>query len=263
MITFTSAQLDTWIATFLYPLARILALLVAAPIFNSAGLSTVIRLIFGLSLSLAIAPALPAGPIIPPGSWVGLFVLAQQVIIGVTLGLTLRLIFTAVDVAGELTGLQMGLSFASFFDPQSNAQTAVISSFLGLVTGLLFLSMNGHLLMLSVLAESFRFLPISATPFGAAGFGKFMLWSGVLFSAGLMLALPFIAALLIANISLGVLARIAPQLNIFAIGFPVTSITGFTMLMLTLPHLGTALTRLYERGFVAMSEVMRAGGAVF
>ncbi len=261
MISFTSAQLDLWLATFLYPLARILSLLVVAPVFNSAGLTARIRLIIGLAISLAIAPALPAPPAIPPGSWQGLAVLVQQMLIGTVMGLTLRIVFTAVDIAGELIGLQMGLSFATFFDPHSNAQTAVMSSFLGLVTTLLFLAMNGHLLLLSVLAESFRLLPIGTTPFAAAGFAALLTWSTTMFSAGLMLALPLIAALLIANISIGVLARIAPQLNIFAIGFPVTIITGFTVLMFSLPHLGAAIEGLYDKGFVALAGVMRAGGA--
>ena len=263
MITFTSAQLDAWLAIYLYPLARILALLATAPIFNSAGLSARLRLVTGLAITLAVAPALPqATTIIPPGSWQGLAVLGQQMLIGIVMGFSLRLMFTAVDVAGELIGLQMGLSFATFFDPHSSAQTAVISSFLGLVTSLLFLSMNGHLLVLSVLAESFCVLPIGLKPFAAPGFSALLAWSATLFSSGLMLALPMIAALMIANIALGVLARIAPQLNIFAVGFPVTSITGFAMLMLSMPHLGDAMQRLYERGFVALSDILRAGGAL-
>ena len=262
MITFTSAQLDAWLAMFIYPLTRILALLAIAPVFNSAGLPARIRLMAGLAISLAIAPALPQTTVIPPGSWQGIAVLAQQILIGLTMGLTLRLVFVAVDIAGELIGLQMGLSFATFFDPHSSAQTAVMSSFLGLLTSLLFLAMNGHLLTLSVLAESFTLFPVGTTPFAANGFRTLLAWSGVMFSAGLLLALPLITALLIANLSLGVLARIAPQLNIFAIGFPVTSLTGFTVLLFSLPHLGSALERLYDRGFVALSEVMRAGGAI-
>lgn len=261
MISFSSAQLDAWLALYMYPLTRILALLAVAPVFNSAGLTRRIRLLIGLAIALALAPALPAAPVVPPGSWQGLAVLGQQILIGVTLGLTLRLMFTAIDIAGELIGLQMGLSFATFFDPHSNAQTAVLSSFLGLLATLLFLAMNGHLLTLSVLAESFRLLPIGGPPFAAAGFAALLDWSAVIFSMGLLLALPLIAALLIANIAIGVLARIAPQLNIFAVGFPVTLMTGFVVLMYALPHLGAALERFYERGFVALAGVIRAGGA--
>ncbi len=262
MISFTSAQLDSWLTLFMFPLARILALLAAAPVFNSAGLSMQIRLVVGLAISFALAPALPAMPAISPGSWVGIMVLAQQVLIGIVMGFTLRITFTAVDVAGELIGLQMGLGFASFYDPQSASQTPVVSEFLGLLATLLFLALNGHLLTLSVLAESFNLLPVTTTPFAAKGFVAILAWATTLFSAGLMLALPLIAALLIANIALGVLSRVAPQLNIFAVGFPVTIVSGFVVLMLSLPYFGVALERLYDKGFFVLSGILVAGGAL-
>ncbi len=262
MITFTSAQLDAWLAMFMYPLARILAVVTTAPVFNNAGLNAQFRLVVGLTISFAMVPALPAMPVVAPGSWQGIAVLGQQILIGTLLGFTLRLVFSAVEMAGELIGLQMGLSFASFYDPQSNSQAPVISNILGLLTTLLFLSLNGHLLTLSVLAETFSLLPVTTTPFAAKGLAAILAWSATIFSAGLMLALPLIAALLIANIALGVLARIAPQLNIFAVGFPVTMIAGFTMLTLSLPYLGAAMERLYDDGFVALAGVLRAGGAL-
>lgn len=259
MISVTSAQLDAWLASFIYPLARILAMLAAAPVFNSAGMPRRTRLIFGIAISMAIVPALPPMEIIPPGSWHGIAVLGQQILIGTAFGITLRIMFTAMDVAGETIGLQMGLSFASFFDPRNSAQSSVLSAFLGLIMTLMFLAMNGHLLMFSVLAESFELLPISATPFAAAGFRTMLAWSSVMFMTGLMLALPLITALLIANISMGVLARIAPQLNIFAVGFPVTIVTGYAMLMFSLPYFGNVLEQLYEHGFEALYSVLRAG----
>jgi len=262
VISFTSTQLDTWIAVFVFPLARVLALMATAPVFSNQGIPTQIRVIIGLAVGLGLAPALPPMPAISPGSWLGIAVLVQQVLIGMTLGFTMRIAFSAVDMAGELIGLQMGLSFATFYDPQNSSQTPVVSEFLGLVATLLFLAMNGHLLLLSVLAESFKLLPVSATPFAVKGFSTLLSWAATLFSAGLMLALPLIAALLITNIALGVLARIAPALNIFAIGFPVTIVSGFAVLMLSLPYFGAALERLYDRGFFALSGVIRTGIAL-
>ncbi|MBI3525162.1 MAG: flagellar biosynthetic protein FliR [Betaproteobacteria bacterium] len=262
MISFTSAQLDLWLATFMFPLARVLALMVTAPVFNNAALSQQLRLVIGLAVSFGLAPALPPMPPISPGSWLGLAVLAQQILIGVVFGLTLRIVFSAADMAGELIGLQMGLSFATFYDPQSASETPVVSEFLGLLATLLFLAMNGHLLTLSVLAESFKLLPVTATPFAAKGLLAFMSWSAIIFSAGLLLALPIIAALLIANIALGVLARVASSLNIFAVGFPVTIVAGFAVLMLSLPYFGTALEKLYDRGFMALSGILRAGAGL-
>jgi len=262
MITFTSSQLDLWLATFMFPLARVLALLATAPVFNNMALPMQIRLVLGLAISLALTPALPPMPAVPPGSWQGMALLAQQMLIGIALGFTLRLVFAAVDMAGSLMGLQMGLSFAVFYDPQSGSQTPVLSEFLGLLALLLFLAMNGHLLALSVLAESFSLLPVTLTPFAAKGFTALVASATTIFSIGLLLALPLIAALLIINIALGVLARLAPQLNIFAVGFPVTLAAGFVVLFLSMPFFGAAIERLYDGGFASLAGVMRAGGAL-
>lgn len=260
MISISSTQLDTWLALFVFPLSRILGLLASAPVFNNAALPVRVRLMAGLAITLALTPVLPAPPVIPAGSWVGIAVLAQQILIGVLLGITLRITFAAVDVAGDLIGLQMGLSFAAFFDPGSGGQTPVVTEFLGLLTALIFLSLNGHLLALTVLAESFTLLPVSTTPIHAMAFSGLLAWSATLFSMGLLLALPVITALLIANIALGVLARIAQQLNLFAVGFPVTIALGFLVLMLSLPYLGAAMEGLFASGFQAMGMVLRAAG---
>jgi flagellar biosynthetic protein FliR len=258
MISFTSAQLDAWLAAFLFPLARIFALLASAPFFNNVAQPQRIRLMVGLVITIALVPVLPPMPVVPAGSWVGFAIIVQQILIGLLLGFTLRIAFSAIDIAGDLIGMQMGLSFAVFYDPQNAGQTAVLSEFLGLFAVLIFLALNGHLLTLSVLAESFKLLPIAATPFGAGGFASFLAWSSILFSAGLLLALPLIAALLIANLAMGVLARVAPQLNIFAVGFPVTLMSGFIVLMFSIPYLGAALERLFDQAFRAMGAVMRA-----
>jgi flagellar biosynthetic protein FliR len=261
MISFTSAQLDAWIAAFLFPLARIFGLLASAPIFNNAAQPQRIRLAVGLVITVALVPTLPPMPQVPAGSWVGFVILAQQAMIGLLLGFTLRIAFTAIDVAGDLIGMQMSLSFAVFYDPQNAGQTPVLSEFLGLLAMLIFLTLNGHLLTLQVLAESFRLLPISATPFSAASFTSMLAWSSVVFSAGLLLALPLITALLIANLAMGVLARVAPQLNIFAVGFPVTLMAGFIVLMFSIPYFGAAMERLFDQAFRAMGAVLRAAAA--
>ena len=258
MLSFTSAQLDAWITAFLFPLARIFGLLASAPIFNNAAQPMRIRVMTGLVITLALVPVLPPMPAVSAGSWVGFVILAQQLIIGALLGFTLRIAFAAIDIAGDLIGMQMSLSFAVFYDPQNAGQTAVLAEFLGLLTMLIFLALNGHLLTLQVLVESFRLLPVAATPFSAGGFASMLAWSSTLFSAGLLLALPLITALLIANLAMGVLARVAPQLNIFAVGFPVTLTAGFIVLMFSIPYFGAAMERLFDHAFRAMAAVLRA-----
>lgn len=261
MITLTSAQLEAWLATLMFPLARVLGLFAIAPIFANAGIPRRIRLVVGLVVTFALIPGLPTVPAISPGSWTGIFIIAQQMLIGILFGLTLRVVFAAVDIAGEMIGLQMGLSFAVSYDPQNAGQSAVLSEFLGLLTMLIFLAMNGHLLTLSVLAESFHLLPIGTSPISSRSLAAVVSWSAVLFSAGVLLALPVVAALLIANIAMGVLSRVAPQLNLFAVGFPVTMVSGFVVLTISLPYFGTAMERLFDQGFVTLRGIIQAAAA--
>lgn len=261
MISFSSAQLDAWLTAFFIPLSRILAMMASAPLFNNRAQPMRARLGAGLVVTLALVPALPPLPAISAGSWVGLIIIMQQIMIGMLMGFALRVAFAAIDVAGELIGMQMSLSFAVLYDPQNGGQTPVLAEFLGLVTTLIFLAMNGHLLSLSVLAESFRLLPVSATPFNASSYASLLAWSSVLFSSGLLLALPIITALLVANLAMGVLARVAPQLNIFAVGFPVTLLAGFVMLTFSIPYFGAAMETLFDQAFRAMAQLLRAASA--
>lgn len=252
MISLSSTEINAWIVAFFFPLARILALLVAAPPFNNAGLSTRVRLILGLTIALAITPALPPTPPMDPASGHGLLILAQQMLIGFAMGFSLRLVFSAVDMAGNMIGTQMGLGFATAYDPQSASQTAVISEFLGMLALLVFLAINGHLMVITTLVESFTVLPIG---FGVVNSGSWLNIAnagGIVFSSGLLLALPIVVALLITNIALGVLGRVAPQLNLMAIGFPVTIVLGFVALIVSMSYLSTPLQQLFEFGLRSM-----------
>ncbi|MBK9019719.1 MAG: flagellar biosynthetic protein FliR [Sulfuritalea sp.] len=262
MISISSAQLDAWLGLFVFPLTRVLGLLAMTPVFNNAALPVRVRLVMGLGITFALAPALPPPPAIEAGSWLGLAVIAEQMLIGVMMGFALRIALAALDVTGELIGLQMGLSFATFFDPSSSSQTPVMTQFLGFLTALMFLAMNGHLLTITLLAESFTLLPVSTTPFHAAALWSIVTSAAMMFSLGVMLALPLITALLVTNISLGVLSRVAPSLNLFAVGFPVTLALGFIVLWLTLPYLGAAMESVFNRGFEVLELSVRvaAGG---
>jgi flagellar biosynthetic protein FliR len=260
MLSISSAQLDAWLALFVFPLARILGLIATAPIFNNIGTPMRVRLMAGLAIALALAPILPPMPAVPAGSWLGFIVIASQSLIGILMGLALRLAFVTVDVAGEIIGLQMGLGFAVSYDPQNAGQTPVLSEYIGLIASLIFLAMNGHLMILAVLAESFFLLPVAIQMPLSGGLMTLLRWSGVIFASGLLLSLPLIAALLITNIALGVLSRIAPQLNLFAVGFPVTMAVGFLVLMFSMPYFGAAMDQLFHQGFDAMHQVVKTSG---
>jgi flagellar biosynthetic protein FliR len=249
MLTITTAQLDTWLGAFFYPFFRFAALAGTAPLLSHASVPRRVRLGLALLLTVIVAPTLPAAALPSPFSAAGGVLIVQQVLVGVTIGFVMQFAFSAVTLAGDMIGLQMGLSFASLVDPQHSEQVPLIGGFLSLVLTLLFLAMNGHLMMLAALADSFNAFPVRADAVALKDWGHLAGSASIIFSAGLQIALPIIAALLMVNLALGVLTRTAPQLNLFAVGFPITLAVGLLMLMLTMPYVLPALTELFEVTF--------------
>ena len=260
MINFTSMQLEAWLAAFIFPLARILALVASAPVIGNKQVPIRVKVGFAMLVTFLIAPTLSIPPDIEASSGPGLFILLQQILVGLAMGFAMRLVFTAIDMAGDIMGMQMGLGFASFYDPVNFTNTQVIAQFLGMLAALAFLSMNGHLYMLSTLAESFQAFPISTNIPSAHAMQTLALWGGSIFAHALRLSLPLIAALLITNLALGILTRSAPQLNIFAIGFPITLAVGFATLMLTLPYLAPLLEVFMQAGQDTMLHIAQQLG---
>jgi len=252
MISLTSAEINAWLVAFFFPLARILALLSAAPPFNNIGVSVRVRLLLGLAITMAIAPTLPKISLLEPASGLGLLILAQQMIIGFAMGLALRLVFSAVDLAGTLISDEMGLGFATSYDPNSASQTPVVSEFLGILALLLFMAINGHLMVITTLTQSFSVIPIGINSVASGSWLNIASAGGVIFSSGLFLALPIVVTLMITNIALGILGRVAPQLNLMAIGFPVTIALGFIALLASTSYLGAPLLQLFEFGLESM-----------
>jgi flagellar biosynthetic protein FliR len=252
----TTAQWYAWIAAFLFPFLRILGLILAEPVLGNRSVPMAAKVGVALFITLLLAPVLPPMPAVEPASAAGVLIAIQQLLIGLAMGFALRIALTAAETAGQLAGLQMGLGFAVFFDPQSSAQTAVVGQFVGLFAILIFLSTNGHAVVLGVLAESFRALPVSQAPLQPLGWRVLVEWGGTIFSAGVIISLPVVAALLIANLAVGIMTRAAPQLNIFAVGFPVTLMTGFVALYLAAPYIGPALSALFEQAMMAIGRIV-------
>lgn len=258
MLTLTSVEMNTWIAALLWPLTRILGLIAAAPIFGHNSVPVSVKVCLGVLLASIMAPAIPALPAADPMSLAGLLILVQELLTGLAMGFAMRLVFAAIEFAGEVIGLTMGLGFATFFDPNTSGRSSAIGQFLALVATMAFLAVNAHLVLLSALAESFVSLPVSSSPIASGAPLELARWGARIFSAGLQLSLPLIAALLITQIALGILTRAAPQLNIFGIGFPITLGVGFLTLSLALPYLGTPVVNLFNQGIEASRAIPRA-----
>lgn len=248
MLTLSSADVHHWAAALLWPLTRILGLMAASPLFGHASVPNSVKLGLGVLLAMIMAPLVPPEQALDPASMAGLLILVQQLLIGLGMGFTVRIVFAAVEMAGEISSMTMGLGFATFFDPNSRGNTSAISQFLALLATMAFISTNLHLVLLSALAESFVTLPISSQPVNGGGFHQLALWGGKIFSTGLHLALPVIAALLITNVALGILTRAAPQLNIFGIGFPVTLGIGLLAISMVLPYLAAPFQQWFLQG---------------
>lgn len=248
MITFTTEQLYGWMSAFVWPFLRILALIGTAPVLSHRVIPNRVKVGLALAIALVVAPTLPPPPTAALASWNALGLVFQQVAIGAALGFLLRLIFTAIEFAGDLIGLSMGLSFATMVDPQNSDQSPLIGSVLGVIASLVFISLNGHLIMINGVIESFRVFPVGSMPGGhATQMRDFALMGAEIFRLGLTLALPIVAALLVVNLAIGVMTRAAPQLNLMSFGFPAALLAGIWMLWIAVPWTLAAMQNHIER----------------
>lgn len=255
MLQINSEQWLQWLNLYFWPLLRVMALLATAPLFSEAAVSSRIKVGLGLLITFLIAPLLDI-PRIPLFSTEAIWLAIQQVLTGTLLGLTMQFAFAAVRTAGEIIGLQMGLSFATFFDPASHLNMPVLARLLNLLAMLLFLSFNGHLWLISLLVDSFHSLPMSTAPLNSNVFMSLTHAASLIFLNGLMLALPLITLLLILNITLGILNRMSPQLSIFVVGFPLTLSVGILVMIIMMPLLAPFSERLFTDLFQLLTTAL-------
>lgn len=233
---FTEAQLSAWLAAFMWPLIRISSMIAAAPIFSSRQTPRRLRVGIALLLSFMLMPLIPPPPVVEVFSSEALLIAAQQVLIGLAMGFVMQMVFGALVFGGQALAYSMGLGFASMMDPQNGVQVPVLSQYYIILATLIFLILNGHLFMIETLAQSFYTLPIAVDGLTQANLRDVVLWASRMFTGGLLIALPAIAALLLVNLGMGIITRAAPQLNIFAVGFPMTMMIGFILMWITLPN---------------------------
>ncbi|TDP71605.1 flagellar biosynthetic protein FliR [Roseateles toxinivorans] len=235
MFSVTEAQLLAWITPLIWPFIRTLAMFSAMPIFSQRNLPMRVRVALAALTSFAAQASLPDMPLVPLDSAPAVLVILQQILIGVCLGFAVRIVFTAIEFAGELIGLQMGLNYAGFFDPATGGQATATSRFFGTMVAFLFVVINGHLLLINAVVQSFYSFPVGAEPFAFLQMAQPQVWGADIFRIGLWVALPLITMLLFVNLVLGIISRVASQINIFAVGFPITLGVGLVGILMTLP----------------------------
>jgi flagellar biosynthetic protein FliR len=251
VLTFTDTQVLAWITPLLWPFLRTLALFSALPVLGAKPVPLRLRVALAFLIALAAQAMLPPvraaialdSPAMPGA-------VAQQLVIGLALGFAVRIVFAAVEFAGELIGLQMGLNFAAFFDPMSGGQATAVSRFFATMVAFLFIVTDGHLLVIGAVAQSLVAFPVGEEPFAFLRAMQPQAWGAEVFRLGLAIALPLIAMLLFVNLVLGVISRVAQQMNIYAVGFPMTICVGLVGVLFTLPALqapfGLALERMLD-----------------
>lgn len=236
-----------WLSPVLWPFLRVLALFTAAPVFSMRVIPARTRIGLAFLVAVCAQVALPEQPVISVNGREALGAVVQQVGVGLAIGFAVRLVFAAVELAGEIIGLQMGLNFASFFDPASNAQVSAVARFFGNIAMLLFVVINGHLMVLMAVVKSFESFPVDGNFLQAVARMRLHELGAALFSSSLWIALPMIALLLFVNLALGVISRVAPQMNIYAVGFPVTLAVGMLGITATLPMLEQPMLTLLQQ----------------
>jgi flagellar biosynthetic protein FliR len=247
MLTFTEAQVLAWITPLLWPFLRVLALFGALPLFAQRGVPMRVRVALAFLIAFCAQATLPPMPVVALDSADGFLTIAQQLVIGISLGFAVRIVFSAVEFAGELIGLQMGLNFAGFFNPMTGGEATATSRFFGVSVSWLFIVINGHLLLIAAVVQSFQAFPVGPEPFAFLRVVQPQVWGAEVFRLGLWIALPLVGMLLFVNLVLGIISRVAQQMNVFAIGFPITVAVGLAGILLTLPLMQAPFTMALEQ----------------
>lgn len=247
-------QLEGWVGGAMWALARISGLMLVAPVLGSTMIPMRIRLGLTILLTMTLAPLAPLD--IRPLSAEGVAVLSQQVMIGAALGFILKLVFEAVSFGGQFVSQAMSLGFAETVNPGVGGTTPVISQFYTMLVTLLFLVMNGHLQLISLLADSFRTMPVGDKGIGPDGLWGVLTFASHLFAGAVRVALPALTAVLVVNLGFGAISRSAPSMNLFAVGFPITICLGVLAVWLSLRALPGAFDSLQTAAWDTMRQLI-------
>lgn len=239
----------------LWAALRVAGVILIAPLLGAMFVPGHLRILLIFALAVAMLPAIGTVPAVSPLSLVGLLTIARELAIGLALGFTLKLAIEAAVLAGQLVSTGTGLSFAQVVDPQAGG-IPLLGRFYLVIATLLMLVFNAHLQLIEVLAHSFTLLPIGADSLQAADARQVVEFAGLMFSGALKLALPSVVAILMVNLAFGVISRAAPTLNLFAVGFPVTLLMGFLIMLLTIDSHGAIWQAQFAETFVFLERLL-------
>lgn len=249
-----SIEPQLWALIFV--MVRIGAAFVAAPVFGSVSLPLIVRVTLSGAIGFLV---LAAHPVVPPAQVFGLgtFVaVASEALVGLSIGFILQIAFAAPLIAAEIIGGSMGLGFAQTVDPLNGRSSSAMGQFLTILMTLLFLSMDGHLVLVDTIVKSYQALPPGQAWMTAGQLKNIALFGGYAFLAGLLLALPVGFLLLCLNFTVGMLSRSAPALNLFAVGLPASLAAGVIALAMAFPVMGDFMQVIVRESLNAISTLV-------
>ena len=249
------APLIERVADYVWPFVRIGAFLMVMPVIGGSFVPTKVRLLLALVLTIVIAPIVPTATRLDVLSVAGLVTMTQEIAIGVAMGFLVQLVFDAIALGGQVIGMSMGLGFAVFLDRERGVNIPVLGQLFLMLGMLIFLSMDGHLALIRLLAESFTALPVSDNGMTLSMLSALLAWTGQLFVFAMKIALPAITAILVVNLSFGIMSRAAPTLNLFAVGFPVAMLLGFAVIFLNMGNLQENVSSFLQLSLLAVSQL--------
>lgn len=254
-LVLSAADVSHMVARLWWPSLRIGGFVLAAPIASESTIPRRVKIVLILVLAFLLAPLAPVPQELSIFSGGGVLTAAQEILIGVAIGLVMQLAFDALAFAGQTISMTMGLGFATLVDPQRGANVTVIGQLFMFMGTLTYLAINGHLVLLGALANSFQSLPIGAPNFDKGFLLSVAIWGARIFETGLLVALPAVIALVVVNMALGVITRAAPQLNLFGIGFTITMLFGFFVLIVGLDGVMAGIGSLIDTALAAVVEL--------
>jgi flagellar biosynthetic protein FliR len=249
------AQLWLWLIAMIRPGAAF----VAAPVFGSQSVPVQLRLVVALAIGI---PALDQVPFVLPADGIasiaGFALVLGEVLAGLAIGFAVQIGFAAAMLAGEVIGNAMGIGFAGMIDPDSGTSSPALGQFLQILATFLFLAIGGHLILATIVIDSYRAIPPGEAWLGAKSLQGLVLFGGDLFAAGLAIALPVGFSLILVQIVMGMLARSAPAMNLFSVGLPATLLAGLVLMAIAAPSMAEGIIAAIQRG-LAMSRILAGG----
>lgn len=245
------------LSQMIWPLGRISGLMLTLPVLSSGMIPTQVKLIVIVSLGLICSPSIPPELSMDQLNGLYLVYMGQEIAVGLMMGFILQLVFQVFVLAGQLVSMQAGMGFATMVDPQSQSSVPLISHMYLIMMSLVFLSLNGHGIVLEALIHSFKLMPVGQVKLNNSLVWEVASFSGWMLKEAVLIAIPALLSLFLGSLAMGIMTRMTPQLNIFSLGFPITLLMGVCIVKLGLPSIVVKMTESLDYGMRFIERIFQ------